>query len=537
MKRLQRYYLILGIPILLLALGSVYFSHEIMGTINGNPHPQINYLILFLIVTGCIQMLLHVRRINSEGRLIVQFSDALLIDKNHNAARKLIEENLAKSDSDVAEVLELVLDTHNNPVDSVQHSAIESEIGRFSARQNRRLLLAGFMSGMMVGLGLLGTFIGLLGALQEISKLIGSFSASSGMNDPLAAVNELVTRLTEPMKAMGVAFSASLFGVLGSLIMSMFMVFIKSATVELVSLLETRISRLTDLGDGADAQGSLDTDGLSNALAQLAQQSPVLKGLIVAMDQSEKRVRMVLNAVQELVGHIQQNTQSHAHAKGMLEQLSANQVSQLKTMDELRQDSLQVLRNILKSSELQMQMLDKNEQQRQMLQASLQQHAQLNQILVDTQAGWLHQFEQHQQVISQSSQATHAVVVQERQAWLEQLKTWTDSHFQQQSLLNGMVGRFEDIFQSIGQQSRQAELFREQLRHDQSSLLHLLQTMTQVGQQISQHSKDDIANRAELVHQLKLSQTEHQERYEQLIQLLSSSMNTNAATVVDKNTV
>ena len=119
MKRLQRYYLILGIPILLLALGSVYFSHEIMGTINGNPHPQINYLILFLIVTGCIQMLLHVRRINSEGRLIVQFSDALLIDKNHNAARKLIEENLAKSDSDVAEVLELVLDTHNNPVDSV----------------------------------------------------------------------------------------------------------------------------------------------------------------------------------------------------------------------------------------------------------------------------------------------------------------------------------------------------------------------------------------------------------------------------------
>ena len=287
MKRLQRYYLIIGIPILLIALGSVYFSHEIMGTISGNPHPQINYLIFFLIVAGCIQMLLHVRRIKSEGKLIVQFSDALLIDKNHGTARKLIEENLLKSDCDVAEVLELVLDTHNNPVDSVQHSAIESEIGRFSARQNRRLLLAGFMSGMMVGLGLLGTFIGLLGALQEISKLIGSFSASSGMNDPLAAVNELVTRLTEPMKAMGVAFSASLFGVLGSLIMSMFMVFIKSATVELVSLLETRISRLTDLGDGAEAQGSVDADGLSSALGQLAQQSPVLKGLIVAMDQSE----------------------------------------------------------------------------------------------------------------------------------------------------------------------------------------------------------------------------------------------------------
>ena len=39
------------------------------------------------------------------------------------------------------------------------------------------------------------------------------------MTDPVAAVNELVSRLTEPMRAMGVAFSASLFGVLGSLIM------------------------------------------------------------------------------------------------------------------------------------------------------------------------------------------------------------------------------------------------------------------------------------------------------------------------------
>ena len=30
----------------------------------------------------------------------------------------------------------------------------------------------------------------------------------------------------------------------------------------------------------------------------------------------------------------------------------------------------------------------------------------------------------------------------------------------------------------------------------------------------------DVADRAELIHQLKLSQTEHQERFEQLIQLL-----------------
>jgi hypothetical protein len=40
---------------------------------------------------------------------------------------------------------------------------------------------------------------------------------------------------------------------------------------------------------------------------------------------------------------------------------------------------------------------------------------------------------------------------------------------------------------------------------------------------MSQQTKDDVADRAELIHQLKLSQTEHQDRYEQLIQLLISS--------------
>ena len=101
--------------------------------------------------------------------------------------------------------------------------------------------------------------IGLLGALQEIGKLIGSFSVGAGMTDPVAAVNELVARLTEPMRAMGVAFSASLFGVLGSLIMGMLMVFIKSATVELVSS-----KHLVLHGEGLDAYAIRRLDLLSH---------------------------------------------------------------------------------------------------------------------------------------------------------------------------------------------------------------------------------------------------------------------------------
>ncbi len=42
---LRKYYAYVGLPILLVALGVVVFWSAIASTVNGNPHPQINYLI------------------------------------------------------------------------------------------------------------------------------------------------------------------------------------------------------------------------------------------------------------------------------------------------------------------------------------------------------------------------------------------------------------------------------------------------------------------------------------------------------------
>ena len=59
--------------------------------------------------------------------------------------------------------------------------------GPLSDRFGRRVPL-------MVGLGLFGTFIGLLGALAEIGKLIGAFSLATGGSDPSEAIRMLVER-------------------------------------------------------------------------------------------------------------------------------------------------------------------------------------------------------------------------------------------------------------------------------------------------------------------------------------------------------
>ena len=73
MKRLQLYYWYIGVPVALVFLGAFVFWDAIISTVEGNPHPQINYIIFFLVVVGCYQMLSHVWRINKEGALFRKY--------------------------------------------------------------------------------------------------------------------------------------------------------------------------------------------------------------------------------------------------------------------------------------------------------------------------------------------------------------------------------------------------------------------------------------------------------------------------------
>jgi hypothetical protein len=523
MKRLQRYYLYIGISVALLALGAVIFYQEIMGTINGNPHPQINYLILVLIVAGCGHMWWQVRRINREGALIETITDWLLEKRNPERAKALLDEHRKAQTRDVCDVLHLVIHNHDTEIGGVQQAAIESEIERFHARQNRQLLLAQFLSGMMVGLGLLGTFIGLLGALQEIGKLIGSFSVGAGMTDPVAAVNELVSRLTEPMRAMGVAFSASLFGVLGSLVMGMLMVFIKSATVELVSMLQTHCSLLTRLGRenlSAEDQAAQ----MSDALRKLAEHSPVLQGLLVAMDQSERRVRQMLNAMQELVLQMKESSNRHNEVQFQIQNLGDQQQQSLKVMESLRSDTLDNAKAMAKSAVMQRQSLQILETEQELLKTSIAKNTELVNLTMDMQKRWLDQQHEQQLALHKSTVSTAEQVQQERAGWLEQLRTWFQSTQSQQNQLQDLNDRMEKIIAILFEQSRHQENFQEQFLNDQTKVVQITTEVYQLLQIMTQRSRDDSSSRFEIAHQMKMAMSDQQERHEQLIATLIKTL-------------
>jgi hypothetical protein len=75
------------------------------------------------------------------------------------------------------------------------------------------LVLPNYIGGALVGIGLVGTFIGLLGTLDDLSTLFASLDgagAATDSSDAGAMFGDMVRRLRDPIRGMGTAFVASL---------------------------------------------------------------------------------------------------------------------------------------------------------------------------------------------------------------------------------------------------------------------------------------------------------------------------------------
>ena len=74
-----------------------------------------------------------------------------------------------------------------------------------------------YLTGLLVFLGLLGTFWGLLQTVTSVGEVIGGLSV--GGKDLGSAFDDLKSGLEAPLEGMGTAFSSSLFGLAGSLVL------------------------------------------------------------------------------------------------------------------------------------------------------------------------------------------------------------------------------------------------------------------------------------------------------------------------------
>lgn len=115
------------------------------------------------------------------------------------------------------------------PVLLAPMKAILGRSAAFSANSMRTMLdsiatrldesrdISRYLIGLLVFLGLLGTFWGLLQTIGAISETIQALDPGSG--DANSVLNSLKSGLMAPLSGMGTAFSSSLFGLSGSLVL------------------------------------------------------------------------------------------------------------------------------------------------------------------------------------------------------------------------------------------------------------------------------------------------------------------------------
>lgn len=104
-----------------------------------------------------------------------------------------------------------------------------------------------YLIGTLIFLGLLGTFWGLLGTISAVGQVINGLDV--GNRDYAAVFGELKAGLQAPLQGMGTAFSSSLFGLGGSLVLGFLDLQAGHAQNRFFNGLEEWLSGVTQLVD------------------------------------------------------------------------------------------------------------------------------------------------------------------------------------------------------------------------------------------------------------------------------------------------
>jgi len=248
----------------------------------------------------------------------------------------------------------------------------------------------------------------------------------------------------------------------------------------------------------------------------------------VAMDQSERRVRLMLSSMQELVVQMKDNSSKQTEVQHQIGQLGEQHQQVLTSIENIRSDTLDAAKAAAKTTEIQRQSLQILESEQELLKTNIGKNAELVSLTMDMQSRWLDQQHDQQVALNNSTVSTAEQVAQERAGWLDQLRTWFQSTQSQQNHLQDLNDRIEKVIAIMFEQSRQTSDFQERMLTDQARMIEQNTAVNQLLQLMGQRARDEQTSRTEMTHQLKMVFTDQQERHEQLISTLVNTLTTAA---------
>lgn len=189
---------------------------------------------------------------------------------------------------------------------SISQQTMRHLLDSIATRLDEARDISRYMTGLLVFLGLLGTFWGLIETVGSVGKVIDGLKAGG---DAGALFDTLKEGLAAPLGGMGISFSSSLFGLAGSLILGFLDLQSSQAQnrfyTDLEDWLATTVRGISGEGTSsgeADLQGAIERlratveegnagGGARNTTAAMANLAEAIQGLVAHMRTEQQMIR------------------------------------------------------------------------------------------------------------------------------------------------------------------------------------------------------------------------------------------------------
>lgn len=158
---------------------------------------------------------------------------------------------------------------------SISPATMRSILDSIGTRLDESRDILRYIGGLLVFLGLLGTFWGLLQTIGSIGNTIQTLEPSAG--DSRDFLDSLKVGLQAPLAGMGTAFSSSLFGLSGSLVLGFLDLQSGRAQNRFYTELENWLSAVTDVSSDSAKPVEIKS-GASDEFKALAEQLSQMQG-------------------------------------------------------------------------------------------------------------------------------------------------------------------------------------------------------------------------------------------------------------------
>jgi hypothetical protein len=311
---------------LMIGAGGTFFRTAVLDSILSTQHPALVYTI-FVVLGAAVGLSVHALLHFEREEQLAMHLRALSEEERMGYLQGL------KWKSDMRPVYDTVLNPDLNQGLPMLQQKIESEMFGCEEHLFARLELANYLSNSLIGIGLVGTFIGLLSSLADLGVLLSGLEGSGGAgSDPVAMFSDMMHRLQKPMRGMGTSFVASLYGLLGSLIMGLVIYSVRKTGNQAI-MKARELLRMLEAQLGEDA-GAYATMGLLSTPAALERMLLTIRKEREVLSEGLDRFSDGIHQQSRLVDLLNQRVDAHT---GQIRELG-EVLSQLRDLDQRRAD-------------------------------------------------------------------------------------------------------------------------------------------------------------------------------------------------------